>query len=100
VPDITSDREAQVPTVATLLGFYGTLLFCTALYAACTMIAFRGLGRIAAILGIVYVTLMFLSIRAGEENEVRRIYKVFPYVNTLCGFVLFWAIAGHKFLGW
>jgi lycopene elongase/hydratase (dihydrobisanhydrobacterioruberin-forming) len=97
VPDISADKDANVPTVATLLGFYGTILFCTFLYAASTMIAFRGIGRVAALLGIVYIALMFFSIRSGDENKVRRIYKVFPYVNTLCGFVLFWTIAIARF---
>ena len=97
VPDISADREANVPTVATFLGFYGTLIFCTALYAASALVAFRTLGRLAVVFGLVYIALMWLSLRSDGEDEVRRIYKWFPPVNTLVGFVLFWAIAIARF---
>ena len=98
VPDISADRRANVPTVATFLGFYGTLIFCTALYAASALIAFRTLGRLAAVFGLIYVVLMWLSLRSDGEDEVRRIYKWFPLVNTLVGFVLFWAVAIARLL--
>jgi 4-hydroxybenzoate polyprenyltransferase len=97
VPDISADRAARVPTVATFMGFYGTLIFCTALYAASTMVAFRALGRLTPALGIVYIALMWLSLRTDGEDEVRRIYKWFPLVNTVVGFVLFWAVAIARF---
>jgi 4-hydroxybenzoate polyprenyltransferase len=97
VPDISADRAASVPTVATLLGFYGTLVFCTMLYAASTMIAFSALGRMVLLAGIVYAAMMWLSLRCDNEDEVRRIYKWFPLVNTVVGFVLFWAIAIARF---
>lgn len=97
VPDISADRAAKVPTIATFLGFYGTLVFCTILYAASSLIAFFTLGRLAPLLGIIYFVLMTLSLRSGGEDEVRRIYKWFPLVNTFCGFVIFWAIAIARF---
>jgi 4-hydroxybenzoate polyprenyltransferase len=97
VPDISADRDANIPTVATFLGFYGTLLFCTALYAASALVAFRVLGRLAPLLGLVYIVLMWLSLRSEGEDEVRRIYKWFPLVNTVVGFVLFWAVAIGRF---
>ena len=97
VPDISADRQANIPTVATFLGFYGTLIFCMALYFASALIAFRTLGRLAVVFGLVYIALMWLSLRSDGEDEVRRIYKWFPLVNTIVGFVLFWAIAIARF---
>ncbi len=96
-PDISADRQANVPTVATFLGFYGTLLFCTALYIASTLIAFRVLGRLTPLLGIIYIALMVISLRSDDEDGVRQIYKWFPIVNTTVGFVLFWAIVIARF---
>jgi 4-hydroxybenzoate polyprenyltransferase len=96
VPDIEADKKNGLATVATVLGFYGTLVFCAVCYAAAAMIAFPLLGRLAALLGLVYVGLMFLSIKSGPEEIFRR-YKWFPGINTACGFCLFWAVVFHRF---
>ena len=97
VPDITSDRINGLNTVATFLGFYGTLVFCAALYASAATLSFHALGRLSAALGIVYLILIRLSLGAHDEAGVLRIYKWFPLVNTLAGFVMFWWIVLSKF---
>jgi 4-hydroxybenzoate polyprenyltransferase len=96
VPDITADRQNGLNTVATYLGFYGTLVFCTLLYVAASMLSYRVLGRPSPLLAIVYVFLMHRSVASGTEEGVLRIYKVFPIVNTLCGAAIFWAVALSK----
>lgn len=97
VPDISADRAARVPTVATLLGFYGTIMFCVALYALAAILAVRVLDGVALVLGAVYIALMLLSMRAQNESELLRVYRWFPLINSLCGFVIFWAIAIVRF---
>lgn len=89
VPDITADRESETFTVATTLGLKGTLLFCLALYLAAAGLASPALGLLAIPLGLVYAVLMALSLKAGTEEGVMRLYKNFPLLNTLCGMVLF-----------
>jgi 4-hydroxybenzoate polyprenyltransferase len=96
VPDISADRQNNLQTVATLLGFYGTLVFCTILYVAAVLLSFRVLGRLSAALGIIYLVLMYLSFNSDDEDGVLKIYKFFPIVNTLCGAAIFWAIALGK----
>ena len=97
IPDISVDRAASTPTVATFLGFNGTLVFCFVCYALCALLAFPFLGMVAGVLGAVYLGLMLFSFRAKTEENLMRVYKWFPLINTFCGFVLFWAIALPKF---
>lgn len=97
IPDISVDRAASTPTVATFLGFNGTLVFCFVCYALCALLAFPFLGMVAGVLGAVYLGLMLFSFRAKTEENLMRVYKWFPLINTVCGFVLFWTIALQKF---
>jgi len=97
IPDISVDRAANTPTVATFLGFNGTLIFCFVCYALCALLAFPFLGIVAGVLGAVYLGLMLFSFRAKTEENLMRVYKWFPLINTACGFVLFWAIALSRF---
>ena len=100
VPDITADAQARVPTIATALGLRCTLLACAALYAAAALASYAVLGWLSVVLGLVYLAMMALSMRAGAaqgEAGVMKLYRFFPLLNTLAGFVLFWRVAWLKF---
>lgn len=97
VPDISADRQAKIQTIATFFGFKGTLWFCLVLYALSALLTFRVLDFVAVALGIVYVALMLISLQQTSENELLRVYRWFPIINTMAGFVLFWAIAIARF---
>jgi len=93
VPDIEADRRSGTATVATFLGRTATLLFCAALYAMATMIAYRWLGVPGAILGAVYVGVMAVSLMRKDES-LFQLYKAFPLLNSFSGMVIFvWLIA-------
>jgi 4-hydroxybenzoate polyprenyltransferase len=92
VPDIEADREAGLATIATLLGARATILLCLALYAASALLAYRTLGPVSAALGAVYGMLMLVSLRLREPSAVMAIYRRFPAVNAVCGFLIFLAI--------
>ena len=100
VPDISADRAAEVPTVATLLGLRGTLLFCAALYLAAALISGPVLGWLALVLGVIYAVLMARSLRAATETGVMRIYRVFPLVNAIVGAALWWFAVWQKPAFW
>ena len=100
VPDISADRAAQVPTVATFLGLRGTLWFCAALYALAAAIAWGILGWLALVLGALYLALMARSLRANTEAGVMKIYRVFPFVNALAGAALWWFAVWQKPAFW
>jgi 4-hydroxybenzoate polyprenyltransferase len=100
VPDIQADRQAGVPTVATALGLRSTLLGCAALYALSALLSLSALGWLSPLLGAVYLAMMALSLRAGAtrgEAGVMEMYRFFPALNTLAGFLLFWRVAWIKF---
>jgi lycopene elongase/hydratase (dihydrobisanhydrobacterioruberin-forming) len=92
VPDISADRQSQTPTVATKLGLRGTLFFCLALYLNAALLSLATLTYLSVVLAIVYATLIILSLRAGTESGVLKIYRVFPWINTLAGMALFFRV--------
>ena len=100
VPDISADNEAKVPTVATFLGLRATLWFCAALYGLAALCSFAALSWLSVVLLLVYLSLMFLSLRAGTEAGVLGIYRVFPLVNTLAGAAIFWFVLWGKTAFW
>lgn len=92
IPDIASDRRAGVETVATFLGKYGTLLFCSICYLVSAILAFPFLGIFAGLFGLIYLTLMAISVFGGNSSGVFGIYRHFPAINSTVGFILFWFI--------
>ncbi len=96
VPDISADREAEVPTVATFLGLRGTLTFCLALYVTAALLSLPILGWLSVVLGATYVFLMARSLGANSEDGVMKIYRIFPWVNALAGAALWWFAVWHK----
>lgn len=97
VPDIEADKQAGFSTIATWLGSLPTLLFCLALYLASAAISFQYLCFLSVILAIVYAIMIFVSIKFNQTNQVFKVYKYFPIINSIAGFLLFWAIAFDKF---
>ena len=93
IPDIRADTEAGVPTIATLLGTNGTLIFCLIAYLASAALAYSYLGYFAIILAAVYTTMIVLSWFSNKEDGVFSLYKYFPLVNAAVGFALFWLTA-------
>jgi lycopene elongase/hydratase (dihydrobisanhydrobacterioruberin-forming) len=87
VPDISSDLKAKVPTVATTLGYRGTLLVCIGLYLVSGILAISSLGLFAIISTAIYVTLMLMSLLFPKQ--LFRYYSYFPYINLVLGFALF-----------
>jgi len=93
IPDIESDTNAGLETVATFLGRNGTHLFCSACYLLSALLAFPFLGALAAACGFVYLALILTSLYAKRYSDIFGIYKYFPAVNTVIGFILFWYVA-------
>lgn len=93
IPDINSDRQAKVSTVATLFGRNGTLLFCLAAYVASAVLAFPYLGIFGFIVALIFIAMIAATYFSTKENAVFAFYKYFPLVNAAVGFVLFWYVA-------
>ena len=97
IPDIDADRQAGVSTVATLLGKNGTLLFCLAAWVGAAVLSFSYIGYLSVALGLVYTLLIAVSFFGSGRDRLFAVYRYFPLVNSVAGFILFWYVAA-KFL--
>jgi 4-hydroxybenzoate polyprenyltransferase len=92
VPDIESDTQAGLSTIATALGKTRTLWFCLVCYAAAALLSVSALKWLAYLLGATYLVLMGLSLKTKNNPDLFRYYKLFPFINTLAGAALFFFI--------
>ncbi len=97
IPDIESDRNAKLSTIATVLGTTGTHLFCLAAYIGSAVLAYQYLGKISVVIGLIYVGMMLVSLLGRDKDSVFQIYRRFPLVNAGVGFAIFWYLAISKF---
>jgi 4-hydroxybenzoate polyprenyltransferase len=93
IPDIEADRTAGLSTIATVCGPFGTLTICLLLYAAAAVLSFPYLGFVSIALGSIYLLLMLASFPSVRHDRLFYLYRWFPLINVLSGFVLFWAVA-------
>jgi len=88
IPDIASDKKANLQTTATVLGNNWTLLYCLICRIIATILWSLIIGPIAIILWAIYSILIYLS----RRKDIFSIYKRFPLINTLIGMFLFFFI--------
>ena len=98
IPDIEADEQAKLATIATVCGPYLTLAICSMLYAGAAALSFEYLGITSFMLGFAYVVLMAASVRSVKTGRLFKLYRAFPLINVLAGFLLFWQIAIEKLL--
>lgn len=98
VPDIQADKQAGLATIATTLGKQGTIAFCAGLYLAASLLILPALGWIALAFGVLYLVLMIAAWRTTDTEALFRVYRIFPRINTLVGFILFWLVVGKSAL--
>lgn len=91
IPDIESDRQANLYTVATLYGKEGTLLFCIICYLLSIICSLPTLWWFSLI-GMIYILMMIISFR----RDIFLLYKYFPRINAVVWFLLFWYIVSLK----
>ena len=98
IPDIQADRNAGLQTIATFLGPYVTLVVCAGLYVTAAIIATEYLGFVSLSLGGIYLILMIASVRSVKTDRLFKLYRYFPIINVLSGFIIFWQIVLNKLL--
>ncbi|WP_081661916.1 prenyltransferase [Gillisia sp. JM1] len=87
IPDIEADRKAGVNTLAIILGEKKALWFCLIAYFISASIGFYYVGFIAIVFGIVYISIVLLSI--NNISKLFKYYTYFPLINVLTGAILF-----------
>lgn len=98
IPDINSDKDANISTIATWIGAKGTHIFCIVCYLAAAAFSFPFVGFAAAIFGAAYFAMMVFSLLMSSSDRVFDVYRKFPILNTIIGFALFWVVAYAKFI--
>ncbi|MFT7328252.1 MAG: 4-hydroxybenzoate polyprenyltransferase [Crocinitomicaceae bacterium] len=93
VPDIEADTKGGVRTLATVLGQNRALWFCFIAYLSAAIIGYIHLGIIPAILGLVYLGMVFYTIINPTKSFW--VYKKFPLVNTAFGMILFFLLVAN-----
>lgn len=92
IPDIIADKKAHIGTVATVLGAYGTLIFCGICYIVAGALSYKWLGIFGIGLTLFYGGLLVATAVRGV-GKVFVLYKLFPKINLVIGFVLFWYVS-------
>ncbi len=98
IPDVEVDKAANLKTIATVCGAYGTLAICVLFFLAAAIISFTYLGLVSVSLGVAYIFLMLASVRSHRSGRLFKLYKAFPIINVTAGFIVFWEIALNKLL--
>lgn len=89
IPDIEPDKQAWLRTTAVFLGKQNALIYCWLLYSAAAIVSYPILWRASIVWGIIYLTMIIISY---TRKEIFWLYKIFPYINFIVGFGLFWVI--------
>lgn len=90
IPDIESDKNAGLKTVATVLGKNKTLYFVLYIYLTIGILFYLKLNLLYILLVIPYLILIIVSIYKNNRNqEIFSVYKTFPFVTYLCGYLVY-----------
>lgn len=92
VPDISADSGAGLRTIATRFGRNRTIFLCLVLYVLSAVLTYPYFGIVSVILGIVYASLMLISLRSKTEEALLKLYTYFPYLNGVAGMIVFFSI--------
>jgi 4-hydroxybenzoate polyprenyltransferase len=89
IPDIEPDHQAWLTTTAVYLGKQHALIYCGILYMLSALLSFFTLWWFSIIWWIVYLSMIILSYK---RQDIFWLYKLFPYINLIIWFCLFWYI--------
>lgn len=89
IPDIEPDRKAWLTTTAVYLGKQKSLIYCGILYLLSALLSFHTLWWFSIVWWIIYISVMMISY---SKKDIFWLYTIFPYINLVIGFSLFWYI--------
>lgn len=88
IPDIQADKKANLLTTAVLLGKRNSLLFCALLWIITSLVTISLTGSFIGFIASIY-PLIPIILLANEKIDLKKTYKIFPFINALLGFILF-----------
>lgn len=87
IPDIKSDTKANLKTTAVVLGEKNSLILCAVLYMLAVLCGLLTPLSYLSLIGLIYIILPLVGL--FKPHLISKIYWLFPYINTILGFVLF-----------
>lgn len=96
IPDIEADTKAGLTTTAVLFQTKGTLIYCGLLYFSTFLITLIHTNPLIALPLAIYPIITAITYKYPQKTF--KIYKYFPYINTLTGFMITIQIIIHNFL--
>lgn len=85
VPDIKADFQANLRTIAIMIGARSTIYLCWFLYLFAAYLV-RDIIPVASIIGaITFSYFMYRSTKAATDEALFKLYTYFPLINTLIG---------------
>ncbi len=88
IPDIKPDKEAGVTTTAVFLGYRWSLVLCFLFWALSFIFLLYSITSPVAYIFIIY-PLIPVSVLLKPNMNITKIYWYYPYINIICGFILF-----------
>ena len=88
IPDIQADKKADLLTTAILFGKRNSLLLCALLWTITSLVTINLTGSFIGFIAIIYPLIPIILI-ANEKIDLKKTYKIFPFINALVGFILF-----------
>lgn len=96
VQDIVPDREANISSIATVLGARATVRTSMALYLAAVLILLTtdGIGSLSGVVALAYCANVapFISLTDLQSSLARAGWKRFLWINYLVGMIITWII--------
>lgn len=89
IPDIESDKKAGIKTIATVLGDKNTIWLCVLIYTSIIILFTTNSLSIFTILVFPYLILMCLSFKNLRSNNIFNVYKAFPFVTYIVGYLVY-----------
>lgn len=90
VPDIKPDSAAGLKTVATFLGANRTLVFCSILWGVSAWLLIWH-QPVWGWFSLIYPVIPLLLLGRSETEHTQAYWRM-PWINLLCGGILFWGI--------
>jgi 4-hydroxybenzoate polyprenyltransferase len=89
IPDILPDKKARLATSAVCLGEKTSLIICSLLWSVFVFISLSQTSLYPFNLLTLIYPLIPLYIIFKQKSNIMKIYWLFPYLNTIIGFILF-----------
>jgi lycopene elongase/hydratase (dihydrobisanhydrobacterioruberin-forming) len=88
VPDIKADLQANLKTIAIMIGAERTIYLCWLLYLLAAYLVLDMIP-VASIVGtLIFSYLMYRSINTKTDEALFKVYTYFPLINTFVGAVM------------